>query len=255
MQFGVCASPVDAPWIREAGADFIEAHVQQFLKPAQASWRPAVARTDLPLPIAGYNCFFPGDLKLTGPNVNVEAIRDYARRACRRAAEMGSDFIVFGSGGARTIPDGWPRATAEEQFVEAVRLVGPLAADSGVTVLLEHLNCGESNILNSLPEGLDYLHRAGAPGIAMLCDLFHFALEEEPLENLQGCRGLLQHVHIAEPEGRVPPGPGGMDYRPFFAKLKSLGYDNRISVECNWKDMRAELGPALEFLRREWAAA
>ncbi len=35
------------------------------------------------------------------------------------------------------------------------------------------------------------------------------------------------------------------DYRPFFAKLKGIDYDRRISIERRWTDMRTELGPSL----------
>ena len=136
-----------------------------------------------------------------------------------------------------------------------MRAVGPMAVETGITITMEHLNDPESNILNDLVEGLEYIRRADAPGISILCDLYHFALMEEPLSNLDGCRGLLTHVHIADPAGRVPPGPGGMDYRPFFRKLKEIGYDRRISVECSWNDMPAELGPCLDYLRGEWEAA
>jgi len=63
------------------------------------------------------------------------------------------------------------------------------------------------------------------------------------------------HVHIAEPDGRVPPGPGMAGCRPFLAKLGAIGYDRRISIECTWTGMRAELAPSLAFLRSEWEAA
>jgi sugar phosphate isomerase/epimerase len=255
MQFGVCAGPEDGAWIKEAGADFVEGHVQVFLKPMDAVWRPPLAQADLALPLAAYNCFFPGDLRITGPNVDLARVKAYAERAVARARDMGSAVIVFGSGGARNVPDGWPRAKAEAQLVDAMKTVGPLANAAGITVAMEHLNRGESNILNSLDEGLLYIRRAGAPGISILCDLYHFTLEKEPLESIGRCKGLLTHVHIAEPNGRVPPGPGMTDYRPFFRALKGIGYDLRISIECGWTDMKAQLAPALEFLRKEWRAA
>ena len=255
MQFGVCAGPEDAAWVKEAGAEFLEAHVQNFLRPMVETWQPSVARADLPLPIAGYNCFFPNDVRVTGPGADLSAAEAYARRACERAAGMGSDFIVFGSGGARKAPDGWPREKAHEQIVACLRAIGPIAAEAGVTIAMEPLNRGETNVLNEVPETLRAVRRADAPGVAVLCDLFHFSLENEPLEHLDACRGLLAHVHIAEPQRRVPPGPGMSDYRPFFAKLKAIGYDRRISIECLWDDMKAELAPSLAFLRAEWAAA
>jgi len=254
VQFGVCAGPDDGGWIKKAGADFLEAHVQNFLRPMDEVWQPSVARADLPLPIAGYNCFLPNGVRMTGPDANLSLVEAYARRACERAAEMGSEFIVFGSGGARKVPDGWQREKADEQITACLRAIGPIAADAGVTIVMEPLNRGDTNVLNEIPETLEAVRRADAPGVAVLCDLFHFSLENEPLEHLDACRGLLAHVHIAEPDGRVPPGPGMSDYRPFLRKLKEIDYDRRISIECTWTDMRAELAPSLEFLRDEWAA-
>ena len=62
-------------------------------------------------------------------------------------------------------------------------------------------------------------------------------------------------ITSAEPAGRIAPAPGMTDYRPFLRKLKELGYDGRISLECGWKDLKTQLAPSLEFLRREWQAA
>ena len=255
MQFGVCAAPEDSLWMKAAGADFIEGHVQNFLRPAQESWQPSVDLKALPLPIAAYNCFLPGDLKVVGPAVDLARLKAYAERACERARAAGSAIIVFGSGGARNIPDGWPRDNAQEQLVAAMRIVGPPAAANSITIVMEPLNRGESNIINSVTEALTYVKRAACPGVTVLCDFYHMALENEPLENLDAARGLLDHVHIAEPKGRIAPGPGMTDYRPFFQKLKGIGYDARISLECKWEDIRRQLAPTLEFLRREWRAA
>lgn len=255
MQFGVCADPADSAWIPSAGADFIEGHVQAFLKPADEAWTPPVAPEALPLPLAAYNCFLPGDLKVTGPDADTKRLAAYAKRAFARARQMGSSVIVFGSGAARMIPAKWPREKAEDQLVEAMRVVGPLAKTEGITVTMEPLNRGETNILNSVADGLYFIRRAEAEGITVLCDFYHLALEEEPLENLDAAKGILSHVHIAEPVGRAAPGPNMTDYKPFFAKLKGIGYDARISIECTWDDMKSQLAPSLAFLRQEWEAA
>jgi sugar phosphate isomerase/epimerase len=255
MQFGVCAGPEEAAWIAAAGADFVEGHVQAFLKPVDLAWKPPMPPASLPIPVAAYNCFLPGAYKVTGPDTDEKRLAAYARRAFARAHAMGSSVIVFGSGAARMIPAEWPREKAEEQLVEAMRIVGPLAAAQGITVVMEPLNRGETNILNSVAEGLHYLRRAKADGVAVLCDFYHLTLEEEPLENLDAARGLLAHVHVAEPVGRGPPGSGPTDFRPFFARLKAIGYDARISLECKWDDMKTQLTPCLEFLHGEWEAA
>jgi D-psicose/D-tagatose/L-ribulose 3-epimerase len=255
MQLGVCTDVANAAIAKAAGADFIEGHAQQLLRPADPLWQKPVDPKTLPIPLAAYNCLFPGDLKITGPSAETLKIKAYAAKACKRCREMGSSVLVFGSGAARRIPDGWPREKAEEQLVETLRVIGPLAREAGLTIALEPLNRGESNILNSVAEGLEYLRRARTAGLTMLCDFYHMALENEPIDVLDQAGKLLSHVHVAEPNGRVAPKPRGTDLRPFFAKLKGIGYDKRISLECSWEDLGAQLPATLEYLRATWQAA
>jgi len=255
MEIGVCTGPENADICYAAGASFIEAHVQNFLRPADPLWVKPFEPQTLPIPIAAYNCLFPADLKVTGPTVDMNRIKAYAARACKRAKEMNSSVLVFGSGGARNIPDGWPREKGEEQLIEAMRTVGPLARALSLTIAMEPLHTGESNILNCIPVGMDYLRRARTAGVSMLADFYHMALEEEPLEVLEETARMLSHVHVADPLGRIAPRPGGTNLRPFFAKLKAIGYDKRISLECSWEDLKKQLRPTLEFLRSEWEAA
>jgi D-psicose/D-tagatose/L-ribulose 3-epimerase len=255
MEFGVCTGPENAELCYTAGADFLEAHVQNFLRPADPLWQKPLDPQTLPIPIAAYNCFLPGDLKITGPTVDMNRIKAYAARACKRAREMGSSVIVLGSGAARNIPDGWPRDKGEEQLIEVVRMLGPLARALSLTIALEPLHTGESNILNSVAVGMHYLRQARTAGVTMLADFYHMTLEDEPLDVLDETARLLSHVHVAEPQGRVAPRPGGTDLRPFFAKLKAIGYDKRISLECSWEDLKKQLRPTLDFLHSTWDAA
>jgi len=255
MESGVCTGPENADICYAAGADFIECHAQNFLRPADPLWQKPFEPRALPLPIAAYNCFLPADLKITGPSVDANRIKAYAAQACKRAKEMNSSVIVLGSGGARNVPDGWPRDKAEEQLIEVIRMLGPLARMSSLTIALEPLNTGESNILNCITVGMNYLRRARTAGVSILADFYHMALEEEPLDALDEAGRLLSHVHIAEPKGRIAPRPGGTNLRPFFAKLKAIGYDKRISLECSWEDLKKQLRPTLDFLRSEWEAA
>jgi sugar phosphate isomerase/epimerase len=255
MEFGVCTGPENAEFCSGAGADFLEAHVQNFLRPADPLWVKPFEPQEAPLPIAAYNCLFPADMKITGPNVDLLRIKAYAARACKRAKEMNSSVLVFGSGGARNIPEGWPREKGEEQLIEAMRLLGPLARALSLTIAMEPLHTGESNILNCIPVGMEYLRRAKTAGVSILADFYHMALEQEPVDVLDETARLLTHVHVADPQGRVAPRPGGTSLRPFFAKLKAIGYDKRISLECSWEDLKKQLRPTLDFLRSEWEAA
>ncbi len=50
---------------------------------------------------------------------------------------MGIGIIVFGSGGARRIPEGFDRQRAHGQLVAFCRMVGPIAREHGVIIAVE----------------------------------------------------------------------------------------------------------------------
>ncbi len=88
------------------------------------------ARRESLRPLVAANCLLPPDLKVTGPAVDSARLARYAGTAFARARRVGISTIVFGSAGARMVPDGWPTTRGFEQYVEALQspLSGSLAA-------------------------------------------------------------------------------------------------------------------------------
>ena len=249
VKFGFCGDPAQGAVYKEAGCDYVEGAVQSVLKPMDATWVAPVARDALALPLESYNSFLPATLKITGPDVDLEKLKAYATRACERAKAMGSSIIVWGSGPARKIPDGWPREKAEEQYVAALRVAGPIAKKSGLVLALESLPSSETNIANTTVETYGHIRKAGAEGIALMVDLRHFTTMKEPLENLDTLRGQFVHAHVGNPQ------TDGEALRSQLARLKAGGYNGRMSIEHGIKDAKRELKPAIEALRRIWAEA
>ena len=67
------------------------------------------------------NNFFPGRIRLTGPDVDEQAIRAYYAKALERAATLGVKSIVFGSAGAKRVPEGFDMDRAYQQVVQVTR--------------------------------------------------------------------------------------------------------------------------------------
>ena len=66
----------------------------------------------------------------------------------------------------------------------------------------------------------------------------------------------IQHVHVADRDGRVAPGESGTsDYGPFFRVLKAGGYDRRIAVECRGFDPQTNGPRSLAVLQDVWSRA
>lgn len=200
------------------------------------------------------NNFFPGTLRLTGPDVDMEKVLEYAEKALGRAEELGIQYLVFGSGKAKGVPEGFPLEEGYRQVIELLKRVAPLAQRHGVTIVIEPLRRAECNLINSFEEGSKLAADVDMMNVKVLVDFYHLMEEKEPVEHLTEMgRENLRHVHFANPTGRVyPEKDDEADYKPFFDALKAIGYNQRISCEAYAENFEKDAEKALEFFRRNW---
>ena len=259
--FGICASPDKSAAMKEAGFDYVEGSCQAYFRATEpdADWRSYAAGSALPIPAC--NMLVPGNLKIVGPGRDAAALHDYIARLLERAGEAGVETVVFGSGGARGIPDGYGRDKARDDILAFLRDAAPIAVRHGVTIVAEPLNRGECNVINGVAEAMNYVQAVASPGFQCLVDSYHSWKEDEALSDVEAATGHIKHVHVADRDGRTAPGEsgGGGDvaamYRDFFAVLKRGGYDGRVSVEGKVDYDVEALRRTLGFLKEQWAAA
>jgi len=250
MKYGVCCDPTTARIVADAGYDYFEFGVRSFLKPQEddAAFREMLEQVRAaPIPCESCNGFLPGDLKITGPGVDAEAVEHYITTACRRAAEAGVEVIVFGSGGARNVPDGFPHDEAHGQLVAFCAMLGPIAEQHGVTIAVEPL-C-DSNVLMTVAETAAFVREVDHPAVRLLADSFHWGRQNEPADDIAANGDLLAHVHIGTVENRLAPGAEDYDFGPFLDALTRGGYDARISIEAGTPDPPNDLPKALALMK------
>ena len=201
------------------------------------------------------NVLLPATLKCVGPDVDYARLDRYAGNVFRRANGIGMTLIVFGSAGARMIPEGFSATKAFEQYVDLLRRFGPLAEANGVTLVVEPLNRGECNLVNTVIEGAEAVRRANHPAVKLLVDIFHMLRNGESPDDIEKVGPLIRHAHVAENRDRAAPGTNGDDFRPFLRALYRTGYNERLALEPIWTDLPRQLGPALAELRRQLADA
>jgi len=259
MRFGIFTAVENAAVAKQTGWAYVEEHVQNLLQAdvSDQQWTGAAAVRKAPLPVPAAACLLPPSMKMTGPDASIERLQPYMRIILRRAQQVGIRTIVIGSGAARAVPDGWSRQTARRQIVEFCRMSAEIAAAHDVILVAEHLNRGECNIINSLPEAISYVRDVNHPNFQCLVDSFHFWLEDEKLEDLEAAMPWIRHVHLSDPEGRVPCGQSGkQDYRPLFRVLKRNEYNGDLTMEVfGFTDFAGAGVRALAFLKREWEEA
>ena len=115
MRFGICTSYDHADAVKAAGWDFIEECVQTFhqgLLPDE-QWHGMDKLQISALPIPAANMLVPGDLKITGPAVETSKLQTYISRVIERAGKTDTRKLVFGSGNARNVHEGFDREAAK----------------------------------------------------------------------------------------------------------------------------------------------
>ena len=220
---------------REAGFDYAEVPVSELIKPGepQGAFEDAAARfLAAGLPIESCNMFLAPGLRCTGPDADHARIADYAAGVFARLRAAGAATMVFGSGWARAVPDGWPRERADEQFTSLLASLGPLAEAEGVSLVLEPLARVECNFLNTPEEGARFARESGSAAVGVLADSFHWLRNGEGPETIAAARDRFRHAHVSTVPGRLMPGREPCDLGPFFGALAAIGYDGRVTVEA-----------------------
>jgi sugar phosphate isomerase/epimerase len=258
MRFGVCAGLSRAAHVAAAGWDYIELGVASELIPEADAvvWtEKKAALLALPLPCETFNLFVPSRLKLTGPEVDSAALTRYVHTALARCAEVGGEIIVFGSGGARQLPEGWSAEQAQAQLVWFLNQCADAYEKTGVIVAIEPLNRQECNLLHTVSEGAALAREVGRAGVRNLADTYHMERNgDETLGDILTSADCLAHVHTADTD-RKSPGSGSYDHEALFRTLKEASYTARVSIECTFTDFEAELAPALAHLKDAYRSA
>jgi sugar phosphate isomerase/epimerase len=255
MQLGLCLHPKELAGFKSLPCDFIEGHVQKFLLPESADeefFPHKIEMRDCDLTMPASNCFLPPDLKVTGPAVDLDRLARYTDVAFARAQSIGMTVVVFGSAGARMVPEGWSATKGFEQYVTALKTVAPIAQKHGVTVVVEALNRGECNLVNTIDEGAEATRRCDHKKVRLLVDVFHMLRNGETPDAIERHADLVVHSHVAENQDRAQPGVHGDDFRPFFRALRKADKCQRLTLECVWTgDLYQQAAPALKILRQQ----
>ena len=249
---GYCTGFRNLEAAKAAGFDYVELGTTEIAALTDEDFEAAFAKIKaIGLPTPAANLFLPAALKVTGPETNHDAQMAHVKKSFARLARLGTTMVVFGSGGARRVPEGFSKDEAFKQLVDFGRRAAGEARANGITITIEPLRQQETNIINSACEGLALVEAINHPNFQLMIDFYHLASEKEDPAIVLKAKDRLRHLHVANPQGRVFPAKWEeFDYGPFFANLRAIGYDKRISVEGSTKDLPADGPPAIALLRK-----
>jgi len=122
-----------------------------------------------------------------------------------------------------------------------LELVG-LAKERDVKILLEIINRGDTNFLNTISEGVDFISQFDSNYIELTIDSYHMNIDEkDPDVSIVKGRKHIGYVHLSDSD-RSYPGKGNIDFKKILAALKEIDYKGYLMFECKaFKDKYQEM--------------
>ena len=170
-------------------------------------------------------------LTLTSPDAEIrKRAVAFIRSVIDLAGPFGAPAIIGSMQGRHG--EGVDQTKALTYLAEALGPLAEQARSYGVPLLFEPLNRYETNLVNTVADGVWLRAKAGAENIKLLIDLFHMNIEEADLPAaIRAAAGAIGHVHFVD-SNRRPAGCGHTDFVPVAAALRDISYDAYLSAEA-----------------------
>lgn len=260
MRFGYCTGfaagmmgPIHYPLlddIQAAGYDYVEFPLMQVAALSETDFSE-LRRHMEGMDIACDACcnMFPASVRLVGPEADDHTVRSYLDLAFARMQALGAKTIVLGSSGARNLAPGMTKAEGDAQLSRLIsEVITPYLDKYGVMLVMEPINRGEANYINTLPDGMDIVNLAKHPRVTLLADSVHLLYENESPKHIDQYASYLNHIHLCESERALPYGGLSDGLADILAALKRIGYNGTASFEPMPHDLQ-QMKAALDNIK------
>jgi sugar phosphate isomerase/epimerase len=182
------------------------------------------------------------------PNIRQKAI-SFISEMILFGAHFGAPAII-GSMQGNVLP-GSNREETMDWLVQGLEVLKKTASDHGVMLIYEPLNRYETNLLNTLKAGIEFLKKNDLKNIRLLADLFHMNIEEDSLPQIILESGnYIGHVHFAD-SNRRPMGFGHTNMPPIATALNEISYEGYVSAEAfPWPNPDAAAEQTIKAFRK-----
>jgi len=174
------------------------------------------------------------DMSSDDPAVR-ETAASYLRKCIDIAADLGSATVagpMYAGVGNTAMRD---EAERRAQWDRAVAGLGPLAdyaATRSVKLAFEPLNRFETDLVNTVDQGLCLIGDIGRSNVGFLLDTFHMNIEEKSIP--EAIRRAGRHIfefHACSSD-RGTPGEDHLPWPEIVAALAETGYDGPVVIEA-----------------------
>jgi D-psicose/D-tagatose/L-ribulose 3-epimerase len=235
--------------VKEFGFDLIEICIEDPDAIDPSAIRERAEKADLGVTICG----------AFGPNRDLSSADESVRRAgmsylCRCidfAQDLGSPFVsgpmYAAVGNTRLLPDDARRAQWRRS-VAGLKNAASYAAERSIKLAIEPLNRFESDLVNTVDQGIKMVDDVGAENVGLLLDTFHMNIEEKDIPAAIGrAAGRIVEFHACSND-RGTPGEDHLPWKAIVEALRGARYEGPIVIEAFTPKVR-EIARAVSIWR------
>jgi sugar phosphate isomerase/epimerase len=215
--------------IKKYGYDAVELAVRDPNQLEVNSLTQILVSNKLPVSAIGTGQAF-GEEGLSFTNSNKEIRRkaiDRIKSQINLAEKLNSIVIIGLIRGKKEVEQKFTEV--ENYFLDAIRECA--SENEKIKLVIEPINRYETNLINTVTQGLEFLEKAGCSNVGLLLDTFHMNIEEKSLtESIIIAREKLFHFHVAD-SNRWHPGAGHIDFNEVLNTLRGINYTGYVSAE------------------------
>jgi D-psicose/D-tagatose/L-ribulose 3-epimerase len=164
----------------------------------------------------------------------VENAKSYIRWLIDAADVLGSPVVcgpMYSAGGKEHIEDNEARKLEWDLSVSGIREMAQYAKSKDVRLALELLNRFETDMLNIVSQGLEFIEQTGMDNVGLHLDTFHMHVEEKNSgDAIRLANDKIYHFHACENDRGIP-GTGQVHWNEVAEALKEVKYDGPVVIE------------------------
>ncbi len=235
--------------VKSIGFDLIEICIEDPETIDVSAIRSYAARAGVGVTICGA---FGPDRDLSSED---EAVHDaalaYLRRCIDYAEALGSPFVsgpMYAAVGNTRLLDEKARREQWMRAVGGLRVAAAYAAERSVKLAIEPLNRFETDLVNTVDQGLRLIEDIGADNVGLLLDTFHMNIEEKDIPAaIARAAGHIVEFHACSND-RGTPGEDHLPWSRIAEALRAARYDGPVVIEAFTPEIR-EIAKAVSIWR------
>jgi D-psicose/D-tagatose/L-ribulose 3-epimerase len=221
-----------APKVKSMGFDILEIACENPDLLDIPAIKEVLAKNKLSTIICGV---FGADRNICSPDPNTRTnARKYILWLIDAAAQLDSRVVcgpMYSAVGKAHLEDSESREREWILAVYEIRELANYAAGKGIKLALEPLNRFETDMINTVSQGLEFIKDVGRENLGLHLDTFHMHLEEKSSPDaIRMAAAKIYHFHACENDRGVP-GTGQVHWPEISAALKSVNYQGPVVIE------------------------